>query len=47
MKRLPRTAVVLLMGLSASLLAFQRGGFRQFMPSQPYESAGDSKRAVT
>ena len=46
MKLLPRTPVMvtLLMGLSAGLLAFQGGGFqRRFMPSQAYETSGDSK----
>jgi hypothetical protein len=46
MRLLPRTAAMLLMGLSTSVLAFQNGGFRQF--SRPplggyYETAGDSK----
>ena len=41
---LPRTPVVLLMGLTTGLLAFQGGGFqRRFNPYPAYESAGDSK----
>src|SRR5713101_2190355 len=44
MKLLPRGPVVLLMGLSTGLLAFQAGGFqRRFNPYQTYETAGDSK----
>ncbi len=44
MRLLPRTPVVLLMGLSAGLLAFQGGGFqRRYNPYQTYETAGDSK----
>src|SRR6266852_7050813 len=44
MKLLPRAPVLLLMGLSAGVLAFQTGGFqRRFNPYQSYETAGDSK----
>ena len=44
MKLLPRPTVVLLMGLSTGLLAFQRGGFqRRYNPYPTYETAGDSK----
>jgi hypothetical protein len=41
----PATAVVLLMGLSAGVLALQGGGFRRFSPQGygGYETAGDSK----
>jgi Domain of unknown function (DUF4159) len=43
-KILRRTPVVLLMGLSTGLLAFQGGGFqRRYNPYQTYETAGDSK----
>jgi hypothetical protein len=43
-KMLRRTPVVLLMGLSTGLLAFQGGGFqRRYNPYQTYETAGDSK----
>jgi len=44
MKRLARTPVVLLCGLSTGLLAFQTGGFQpRFTPPQAYETGGDSK----
>src|SRR6266576_1600730 len=44
MKLLPRTPVVLLMGLSTGLLAFQAGGFqRRATPPRGYETEGDSK----
>src|SRR5215831_16224861 len=44
MKRLRRATVVVLLGLSTTLLAAQRGGFqRRFMPSDEYAATGDSK----
>jgi len=44
MKRLARTPVVLLCGLSTGLLAFQTGGFQpRFTPPQAYETGGDAK----
>jgi Domain of unknown function (DUF4159) len=43
MRLLPRTSVVVLIGLTTSLLAFQTGGFqRRFTPPQGYDT-GDSK----
>ena len=44
MNFLPRAPVVVLMGLTTGLLAFQTGGFqRRFTPYPTYETAGDSK----
>jgi hypothetical protein len=46
MKLLPRTPVVLLMGISTGLLAFQGGGYQRrfgLPPAGVYETAGDSK----
>jgi len=44
MKRFHRAAGVLLLGLSTTVLAAQRGGFqRRYMPLDEYETAGDAK----
>jgi hypothetical protein len=44
MKRLRRAVVVLLLGVSTTLLAAQRGGFqRRMMPFDEYETSGDAK----
>src|SRR5207244_576537 len=47
MKPLPRTPMVLLMGISTGLLALQVGGgfqrFQRLPPPGMYETAGDSK----